>query len=653
VAFGQTYTINTAAGFYWGPGDGGPATWATLELPYSVAEDTSGNLFIADYGNEAIRRVDAGTGIITTITTTQIAAFDVKVDGNGNVYIAHDGQILELTPDGAQTAIVNAARTSGYNGDGILAASAEITFPDCLALDSAGDLYFNDRLNERVRQVTPDGIIHTIAGTGQAGYNGDAIPATSAQLNNPMSVTVDGAGNVYIVDAGNYRLRQITPDGIIHTIAGNGIGSYSGDGGLAINAGISDPWGVQIDSAGNIYFSDSARIREITPDGIIRTIVGTGNEIFSGDGGPAVAAGINARNFVIDPSGTLYVADYENGLVRMVTPDGIINTIAGSLRFSGDGGPASAAQFCMPYYLALDGAGNMFVADTYDHRVRKIDPTGLVSTYAGTGWETTNVHSGIATEVNIGHPNGLAVDSSGNLYMADNWKCRIDRISPDGMLDSIAGGNCGYGGDGGPATSALVQGPQGLAMDQAGNLYIADNGNNRIRKITPDGIITTYAGTGTAGSGADGIAATKSALNDPMGLAVDAAGNLYIADYGSSRVRMVDPTGIITTVAGNGKSGTPTAGKPATSQPVTEPTGVAVDSAGSLYITQWGSYRVLKVDPSGILSTIAGNGQRGYSGDGGPAMSGSFSQAMSPIVDSSGNLYFADMANNCIRELIP
>ncbi len=651
MAFGQSYTINTVAGFYPGPGDGGPATSATLELPYSVALDSSGNLFIADYGNESVRRVDAGTGIITSLTTTKIAAYDVKVDGAGNVYISHEGQIMKLTPDGTLTAIVNSARVSGYNGDGIPATAAEITNPDCMALDGSGNLYFNDRENERIREVTPDGIIHTLAGTGQAGYNGDGIPATSAELNNPMSVAVDGNGNVFIAESGGYRIRQITPDGIIHTIAGTGVSSYKGDGGLAVNATISNPWAVQVDSSGNVYFSDNGRIREITTDGLIHTIAGNGTYVYTGDGLPAVASGLDALNFAIDPAGDLYIADSEVGLVHIVTPDGIINTVAGSLRFSGDGGPAIGAEFCLPYGVTIDGFGNMYVGDTNNHRVRKIDPTGLVSTYAGTGWQTSNVRSGIATQVNIGHPMGLAADAAGNLYVADQWKCRVDLISPDGMLQTIAGGNCGYGGDNGPASSALLAQPRALALDQAGNLYIADYDNNRVRMISAEGTITTYAGTGTAGSGADGIPATQSALSSPEGLAVDAAGNLYIADYGSNRIRMVAPSGIITTVAGTGKSGTPTNGKPAVSQPIYEPSGVAVDGSGNLYITQSGSFYVRKVDSSGILSTIAGNGQWGYSGDGGPALSAGISEALSPVVDANGNIYFADMANNCIREL--
>jgi sugar lactone lactonase YvrE len=614
--------------------------------------DNSGNLYIADYGNESIRRVDAGTGIITTITSTRIAAFDLKVDGAGNVYISRDQQILKLTPDGTLTAIADTSRAGGYNGDGIPATSAELTYIDCLALDAAGNLYFNDRNNERIREITPDGIIYTLAGTGQAGYNGDGIPATQAELNNPRGVAVDASGDVFLVDVSNHRLREITPDGIIHTIAGNGVASFTGDGGPAIQATLNSPSAVQVDGAGNIYLIDTLRIRKITTDGMIQTIVGDGSETYSGDGGPAVAAGINPHNFAIDPSGNLYIADFENSLVRLVTTDGMINTVAGALLFNGDGGPAATAQFCMPWYLAMDGSGNTYVSDTYNHRVRKIDPTGTVSTYAGTGVINTNIYSGIATVVNIANPMGLALGPSGDLYVADYWQCRIDLITPDGMLQLIAGKSCGYSGDGGPATGALLQNPEGLLLDPAGNLYIADSGNNRIRMISPDGTITTIAGTGSAGSGADGIPATQSALNNPEGLAMDGAGNLYIADYGSNRVRMVNPDGIITTVAGNGKAGNATNGKPATSQTVTEPTGVAVDSVGNLYITEWGVYCIRKVDANGILSTIAGNGQWGYSGDGGPALAAGMAQAMSPILDANGNLYFADIDNNCIRELV-
>ena len=261
----------------------------------------------------------------------------------------------------------------------------------------------------------PDGIIHTIAGTGYAGYNGEnGISAALAFVNNPRGIALDASGSVYFVDSGNHRIREIMPDGTIQTVAGSGSASYSGDGGLAIKAGLGGPWGLVIDASGNFYVRDTAQIRMITAaDGIIRTIVGNGDYAASGDGGPAIAAGINPMNFAVDANGTLYIADEENGLIRTVTPDGMINTAAGTIQYSGDGGPACEAQFNQPQYVTFDSAGNLYISDTYNHRVRKMDSGGNMNTVVGSGLQITNLRSGPALQVNLGLPTGLVLMQPG------------------------------------------------------------------------------------------------------------------------------------------------------------------------------------------------------------------------------------------------
>ena len=653
AALGQNsrYNINRVAGFF-SRGDGGPAIAAMLDFPQAVTVDGKGNFFIADSGGP-LRRVDAGSGIISTVPGGSYA-YDVKLGSDGNFYVANFAWVLKVTPAG-ETSVVAGTGNAGYNGDEIPAGSAQVNYPTALALDAAGNIYIADRYNHRIRKVAPDGIIHTVAGTGTAGYNGDGIQATLASLSAPQGIAVDSAGNLNIADTGNCRIRMVTPAGIIATIAGTGVCRASGDGGLAMQAGAALPISVARDGAGNLFVSESGRVRRISAAGLITTVAGNGTAGYSGDGGPALAAQVDPAGLAFDSVGNLLIADSGSSRVRMVTPDGAITTATGSSRFGGDGGPAVSSRLFRPYFVAFDRGGNMYLSDTLNHRVRKVDTSGVITTYAGTGLRASNAISGIAANVNIGDPVGVAFDAAGNLYIADNYNCRVYRVSPEGSLQTIAGtGVLGYDGDGGDARSARLSSPTGLAVDQAGNLYIADAYNYRVRKVSPDGIIATVAGTGAAGAGSDGIPATESALNYVDGIAVDKSGNLYIADEENYRVRMVNPAGIVTTVAGNGKPGmltSATNGKPATSVAIGLPYGVVVDDEGNLYYSEYTF--IGKVDRSGVLTVIAGDGQRGYSGDGGPATSASILLPQGLALDANGDLYFADTENSCIRRLAP
>jgi uncharacterized protein (TIGR03437 family) len=303
--------------------------------------------------------------------------------------------------------------------------------------------------------------------------------------------------------------------------------------------------------------------------------------------------------------------------------------------------------------MAFDGAGNMYIADYTNARVRKVDASGVISTVAGTGDTSGTSSRGVATQVNIG-PADVSADADGNLYIADWQFCRIRLVSPDGNMTTVAGnGSCGDSGDGGPAISAGFI-PQNVAVDAAGNLYISDTNHSRVRKVTPDGTISTFAGTGRSGAGVDGVPATQSPLRSPYGLAVDKAGNVYIADYGDYRVRMVKPDGVISTVAGNGTLGSLlNDGKAATSVALYYPMGVAADGQGNLYFTEYGAGFVRKVNPSGILTTLSGFPAYGFSGDGGPASAAALSSSTRGIaVDSNGDVYFADTGNQRIRKLM-
>jgi sugar lactone lactonase YvrE len=345
-------------------------------------------------------------------------------------------------------------------------------------------LFFGASAGAQVGEIT------TVAGNGVAAYGGDGGPATSASLNSPLGVAAfDTAGNIYIADINENRIRVVNTAGIISTFAGTGVAGYNGDGIAATAAQLAFPSDVQVDAGGNVYISDGGnnRIRMINTSGVISTIVGTGVAGFSGDGGPAVVATIsNPHRIWIDRLGNLYVADTGNNRVRMVDTSGIITTIAGNgvAGFGGDGGPATLANLNSPRGVTVDAAGNLYIADLLNNRIR-IVAGGIINTFAG---------------------NGIA----------------------------------GFAGDGGPAFAAELNSPRGAVADRGLNVFIADEANNRIRVVNAsNGIISTFAGTGVAGFSGDGGPPTNANLDNPYHVALDTFGNLYIADDLNERIRKV------------------------------------------------------------------------------------------------------------------
>ena len=355
----------------------------------------------------------------------------------------------------------------------------------------------------------------------------------------------------------------------------------------------------------------------------------------------------------------------------------LITTVAGGgtkSGASGDGGPATAAQLLGPSGVAFDAAGNLYIGDYAGNRVRKVSPSGTITTVAGTGANGTgsfsNGDGGLATKATLANPSGVAVDTAGNLYIADSNVSRVRKVSPSGIITTYAGsGNTGafgpiyFSGDGGPATTAQLTFPVAVAVDATGDLFIADNNNNRIRKVSISGlVINTIAGSGAVGTGGgftgDGGPATAAQLSSPSGVALDAAGNLYIADRGNNRIRRVSPSGVISTVAGSGTAafrgdggiaGFSGDGGPATTAQLSGPSGVALDASGNFYISDSGNNRIRRVSASGIITTVAGSGIAGFGGDGGPATAAQLSSPSGVALDASGNLYIAD--NYRIRRL--
>ncbi len=660
-----------------------PAVNAPTGSTSGVTVDSSGNLYVSDSDNCLVYQVNsagtlsvyAGNGTCDLSgdggRATNAALYNplgLAVDSSGNLYIADqiNCRIRMVTPAGIMTTVAGNGNF-GYSGDGGPAKRAMLNFPTGVAVDPAGDVYIADQDNHRIRKVTAAGIISTVAGNGTAGFSGDNGQATAAMLYYPSAVALDSNGNLYIADSSNARIRKVTPGGIITTVAGGGSGA--GTGGPATSARLLSPVGVTVDGSGNIYianggdFSNVGLIQKVTPIGVISIVAGNGIKGFSGDGGQAVNALVaEPDDVVVDPAGDLLIADTSNRRVRKITPTGIISTIVGNgaFRFGGDGGPATAAYLNAPISIALDSSGDIFFVDSESNRVRKIAPSGIITTIAGNGVETFGGDNGQAVNASLdirfpsegpfGIDAGIAVDSAGNVYVADTDNGRIRKISTSGIISTFAGGGAfGVLGDGGQATQAYLRVPAGIVFDPAGNLYISDFGNNRIRKVSTTGIITTIAGNGTAGYSGDSGSATAAELNEPEGIAIDSAGNLYFADAGNNVVRKVTPGGSITTVVGNGTAASSGDGGVAVDA-ASLPDGVAVDRANNLYVIELASNKIRVVNSSGIINTIVNTaGSEGFAGDGGPAAAAVLDLPSGAAIDSSGNIYIADTGNNRIR----
>ncbi|WP_086055668.1 NHL repeat-containing protein, partial [Protofrankia coriariae] len=336
--------------------------------------------------------------------------------------------------------------------------------------------------------------IITVAGTGVAGFSGDNGPATAADLSKPDDPLVDNTGAVYFTDTGNNRIRRIGADGVITTVAGTGTYGFSGDNGPAAQAHFATPTDVARDRAGNLYIADTDnnRIRRINVVGTVTTVAGTGAPGYSGDDGPATAAQLaKPTSVLVDADGTLYIADTGNHRIRRIGTNDVITTVAGSGTpgYSGDGGPATAAQLANPGSVAVTDDGRVYIADTDNNRVRRVDSDGVITTVAGTGAPGYSGDDGPATAAQLARPGGLAADTAGNLYIADNANNRIRRVSSDGVITTVAGTDeAGYSGDGGPATAARLCEPNGLGLDATERLlYITDNCNDRIRRVMAAG----------------------------------------------------------------------------------------------------------------------------------------------------------------------
>ncbi|MBM3933338.1 MAG: hypothetical protein FJ319_03400 [SAR202 cluster bacterium] len=624
----QTGIITTVAGtgIAGHTGDGGPAASARLRTPHGVAVDSAKNVYIADSGNHRIRKVDAVTGVITTIAGDGNFDFSgdggfavnasfrspmgVAVDDAGSVYVAdtYNNRIRKID---ATTGIVTTIAGNGafaFGGDGGLAINASFRQPEAVVVDRQRNIYVSDSSNHRVRRIERNtNLIFTVAGNGNAGYAGDGGIGSGTSLFQPRGLGVDANGNLFIADSGNNRIRRIDVfTEQITTVAGNGGAGYAGDGGLAIGAMLSLPASVAVDALDALYIADAGnqRIRKVSyPSGNISTVAGTGNTNFAGDNNTAPSASMSGPNAVAtDSQGNVYIADTLNHRVRKVAAGtNVITTVAGNgvAGFAGDGGPATQASLNSPRGVAVDSKGVIYIADTLNSRVRRIDPvTGNISTYAGDGSFAFGGDNGPATSAILRQPHGLAVDAQDNLFIADTLNLRVRRVNIAGTITTVAGdGNAAFRGDGGQPTSASIRNPIAVTVDSSGNLYIADTGNHRIRRVSAGtGLISTIAGSGSESYSGDGGPALSAAMSSPNGIA-ERQGYVFVSDTFNHRVRVINPnTGTISTVAGTGTATFSGDSGPASSATLREPLGLAFDAAGNLYISDFLNNRVRVIE---------------------------------------------------------
>jgi sugar lactone lactonase YvrE len=702
------YVFSTLAGpTVGGPGTAdGTGTAAQFYNPSAVAADSSGNLYVADTGNNLIRKITQA-GVVTTL-----------------------------------------AGTAGLSGDAdATGAAARFNQPSGVAVDSSGNVYVADTYNYTIRKISPFGVVTTIAGL--AGLSGDLdATGSAARFHKPSSVAVDGSGNLYVTDSDSDTIREINSGGVVTTLAGT-VGQSGSADGTGAAARFNVPSGVAVDSSGVVYVSDTNNnaIRKITQGGVVTTLAGMAGQPTTGADGTGAAARFNKANgLAVDLSGNVYVADTYNDTIRMVTSGGVVTTLAGTAQQSGSAdGTGTVARFSTPSGVAVDSLGNIYVADSGNATIRMLTQAGAVTTLAGLTAQPQGSADGTGTDARFNQPTSVAVDVLGNVYVADSGNDTIRKITPNGVVTTFAGAAGQSGSEDGTGADARFSNPLGLSIDDSGNIIVADTGNETIRMITPAGVVTTLAGTaevlgdvnvtpvgeGTTTAGAPGVSGDKNngglgtfyrpegvagdssveiyiadtgnnlirfykpppfqvgteagselygssdgdpsaaSFNAPRSLAMDGSGRLYVADTVNSAIRIVYLDGFVvnpSTYLGAGTvetlAGTP--GQPGNGDGTGEgalfnnPVGVACDLSGNVYVADTGNFTIRRivitpsaaVAPFGAVTTLAGSaGEIGIADGAGSAARFNFPSGVA--VDSIGNIYVADTGNNAIRKGVP
>ncbi|HUQ94494.1 MAG TPA: SMP-30/gluconolactonase/LRE family protein [Bryobacteraceae bacterium] len=602
-------------------GEGGPATNASLTNPIDVAVGPDGSVYIAEFLGDRVRKVSPD-GTISTFAGNGIAGasgdggpatvarlngpYGLAVDAQSNVYIAdlYNHVIRRVDDQGQISRFAGRMGVAGFENGPAL--TGRLTFPEGIGIGSDGTLYIADGGNHAVRAVSPQGVLSTVAGTGQVGFSPDGTLATAANLNEPSDVTIGPQGVLYFTDFRNHRIRRIRADRTLETVAGNDQVGFRGDGLPARQTSLSGPSGIAFQSDGSLFFLDGGarRVRRIAEDGTVQTAAGSGQNRPPFDNAtPFTSYFVAPSGMAVDSDGSLIVADeFRPQIVRIARDGSSVNVVAGSgmFGFGGDNGPALEAELSNPFGVALDTQRNLYFTDIGCSCIRRVQRS-----------------TGVITKVS-----GVA-----------------------GIRD--------YGGDNGPAQQARLNAPEAIAVDGQNNLYIADTRNHRVRRITPAGMISTIAGTGEPGFSPDGTLAAQARLYLPNGLFVESDGSLLITDFGNARVRRLGSDGRLTTVAGGGPLGSSIDGVPATQAFLHGAQDIARDAGGGLLVTERESHRVRRVNPSGVISRAVGTGERGFGGDGGLPADALLDNPAWVAADATGRVYINDRTNQRIRVVLP
>jgi len=544
------------------------------------------------------------------------------------------------------------AGASTFGSTDGLGSDARFAWPQGMALDAAGNMYVADADNSTLRKVTPAGLVTTLA--GKAGYY-ETVDGTGsdARFNFPFGVAVDHAGNIFVAELGGNVIRKVTAAGAVSTFAGLAGSSGTADG-TGSAARFNGPFGMAVDSADNLYVAEMGNhtIRKITPAGVVSTFAGLAGVSGSADGTRSTARFMSPNYLTIDSAGTFYISDTGNHTIRRISPAGDVTTLAGTAGVSGaDDGTGPAASFRNPQGVALDAAGNIIVSDQVNHIIRKITPAGVVTTIAGAVGVFGSA-DGLGLAARFREVSGLASDASGNLYTADSVDCTVRKITAAGAVTTLAGLGLDYtvGSTDGPGATARFSDLGSNAVGPGGEVYAADPLNATIRKVSPAGVVSTLAGSaGNSGSvnGTGGAAR----FYIPSGVTVDRTGTIYVADSGNNLIRKITPAGDVTTLAGTPEDFGSADGTGAAAG-FFYPYAITTDAAGMIYVTELGNYTIRKITPAGAVTTLAGLAGAPGSADG-PGSTARFRSPESIAVDAAGNVYVADIGNNAIRKITP